>query len=90
MGFMMSDANPNTGFVDFMYRISGPLVQPFDNVMANRQLDGGGVFEPAAAYAMGIYIIATLFVMLVLWAVVPRWLQDRKIVIRHDRIVHQH
>ena len=67
LGLLAGGANPANGFVDFIYDVSGPLVQPFEGIAANRSVDGG-VFEPAAAIAMAVYLVAALLVVAVLWA----------------------
>jgi uncharacterized protein YggT (Ycf19 family) len=91
MGFMMADANPNAAFVDFINRISGPLVHPFQGIMRNRNLDSAGVFEPASAYAIGTYLVAMLVSMLLVWALMPRRFSRQSVTIHHrGRIAHQH
>jgi hypothetical protein len=91
LGFMMGDANGSANFVDFIYRISGALVHPLQGIMRNRILDSGGVFEPATAYAMGIYLIATVLALLAVWAVMPRIVTRESTAVRHrSRIAHQH
>jgi hypothetical protein len=89
LAFMIGDANPRTRFVDFMYDITGPLVYPFADMMRTRALDGGGVFEPATAIAMGVYLIAAILVVLMLWSLAPRRLAGHEIVVRRRRIVQQ-
>jgi hypothetical protein len=66
MGFEMAGANPDNDFVDFVYDISGPLVEPFDGIADDRNVEGGGVFRPETAIAMGVYLIATGLTMAVL------------------------
>jgi hypothetical protein len=67
LGFQLGEANPANNFVEFIYDTSGPLVQPFEGISSVRELDGGGIFEPATAIAMGVYFVAALLLMLVLW-----------------------
>jgi len=57
LGFLMANANPSNGFVDFIYDISGPLTDPFQGIISNRGVDGG-VFEPASLIAMLVYLVA--------------------------------
>jgi hypothetical protein len=68
LGFKMGEANPNNGFVDFIYDATDGLVAPFDGIAADRTLDSGGIFEPETALAMSVYLIAALMVMTLLWA----------------------
>lgn len=88
MGFMMGNGNPRAGFVDWIYDVTSPLVKPFQDIMRNRVLEKGGIFEPATAIAMGTYLIATILVLMVLWALAPRWLGNDRVV-RQRRVVHR-
>ena len=66
LGFLLANANPNNGFVDFIYDISDPLTDPFQSIVSNRSVDGG-VFEPASVIAMLVYLVAgALLIALVL------------------------
>ena len=66
LGFLLANANPNNGFVDFIYDISDPLTDPFQGIVSNRSVDGG-VFEPASVIAMLVYLLAgALLIALVL------------------------
>jgi hypothetical protein len=47
LGFQLASANPNNGFVDFIYDVTGGLVDPFEGIARNRSVGDGGVFEPA-------------------------------------------
>lgn len=64
LGFEMGDANPVNNFVDFIYDITGPLIQPFQGVANARMLDSGGIFHPETALAVGVYVVATLLVVM--------------------------
>jgi hypothetical protein len=88
MGFMIGNGNPRAGFVDWMYDVTSPLVNPFQAIMRNRFLGSGGIFEPATAIAMGTYLIATILVVMLLWALAPRWRGNDRVV-HHRRVVHQ-
>jgi uncharacterized protein YggT (Ycf19 family) len=63
LAFLLADANRSTAFVDFIYDISAPLVEPFENIFANRSIDGGGIFEPATLVAGVTYLIAATLLM---------------------------
>jgi uncharacterized protein YggT (Ycf19 family) len=58
LAFLLGEANPNNGFVDFIYGVTDPLVEPFQGIIANETLSGGGVFEPATVIAMVVYLMA--------------------------------
>lgn len=67
-GFLLGGANPANGFVDVIYDISGPLVEPFVGI-ASTSASGDGVFDPATVTAMAVYLVGALLVMLLIWAV---------------------
>ena len=64
-------ANATSGFVDFIYDVSGPFVQPFETAFANRTWDEG-IIEVNTLLAMGVYLIAFLIVAMLVAAVLPR------------------
>lgn len=88
--FETSDAN-RTGFVDFILRITGPLVQPFEGIADPRTLDGGGVFYPETVIAMGVYLVATTIVLMALsWLAASVSRADEGPVVHQDRLVRGH
>lgn len=84
LAFLLGDANPNDGFVDFIYDASGPLVDPFEGIASQSAVDGGGVFDPATLIAMIVYLVAAVLVMLVIWAATagPSPVGERRIASR--------
>lgn len=53
-------ANPNSGFVDFVYSVSGVLTAPFDNIFGvSRTVTGDvrSVFEPSILVAAAVYAL---------------------------------
>ena len=66
-GFLLANANPNNGFVDFIYDISGGLVDPFEGIVAADTV-GDGVFEPASLIALAVYAAVALLLTMLLWA----------------------
>jgi len=53
-------ANPNSGFVDFIYTISGILSVPFDNIFGVASTETGevqSVFEPSIVVAILVYLL---------------------------------
>lgn len=69
LGVQMAEANTANNFVEFIYDVSGPLVQPFDDIARTRSVSGGGFFEPATAFAMGVYTVSGLLVIAILMTV---------------------
>ena len=56
--FRLLDANV-TGFVDFLYTVTNPLVAPFDAIFNSPQAGNGSVFDSAAVVALLIYGLLT-------------------------------
>ncbi|MBA2279087.1 YggT family protein [Candidatus Saccharibacteria bacterium] len=53
-------ANPNSGFVDFIYSITGVLTGPFDNIFGVASTRTGAVrsvFEPSILVAAAVYAL---------------------------------
>ena len=53
-------ANPNSGFVDFIYNVSGVLTAPFDNIFNVASSNTGdiqSVFEPSILVAAAVYVL---------------------------------
>ncbi|HXG36328.1 MAG TPA: hypothetical protein VNL15_05105, partial [Dehalococcoidia bacterium] len=65
LGFLLAGANPGNNFVDFIYDVTAPLVAPFDDIASDRAVDGG-VFEPGAAIAMAVYLVAAVLLIVLL------------------------
>lgn len=64
--FALADANTANRFVDFIYSVTGPLVAPFEGILAERSVNGG-VFEPETVIAMGVWAILGLFLIALIW-----------------------
>lgn len=53
-------ANPASGFVDFIYGVSGVLSAPFDNIFGVTSTEAGetqSVFEPSILVAAAVYAL---------------------------------
>jgi hypothetical protein len=53
-------ANPNSGFVDFIYTVTGVLTMPFDNIFGVSRTTSGSVhsvFEPSILVAAAVYAL---------------------------------
>jgi YGGT family len=90
LGFQVGEANPQNNFVEFVYDLSGPLVEPFSDIMSVETLDEGGVFDPNILIAMGVYLIAGLLALAVLWAFVGPLLSGHRTSTHDSRQMHQH
>jgi hypothetical protein len=64
-------ANPNSGFVDFIYDFSGFFVEPFENAFANRTWDEG-IIDVNTLLAMGVYALIFAVIAMLVAAIVPR------------------
>lgn len=67
-GFLLANANENNGFVDFIYDVSRPLVEPFEGI-ASQSAVNGGVFDPATLIAVIVYFVAALLLILLIMAI---------------------
>jgi uncharacterized protein YggT (Ycf19 family) len=58
------EADASNAAVDAVYDITAPLIEPFKGIFEVQQLNGGGIFEPAAAIAAAIVLgVALVLVM---------------------------
>jgi len=94
LAFLLSEANATNGFVDFIYDVTKPLVEPFQGIIANDTLNNGGLLEPATGIAMVVYLLVAALVIAVILAAASGMGPDRNTVVtsrsRHrDRAVHQ-
>lgn len=69
----MTGANPASGFVEFVYSVSGVLSAPFDNIFGVTSAEAGSVqsvFEPSI-------LVAALVYALIAWGIVKLMTLDR-------------
>ena len=64
LGFLLAEANPNNGFVNFIYDVSKPLAAPFQGIVAD-----SGNLEFAAPIGMVVYAVAALLLIAALFAI---------------------
>lgn len=61
-------ANPDNGFVQFIYNSSNVLMQPFRGIFPVEHLGNGHIIDFSALFAMVIYaLVALLFLAIVGW-----------------------
>jgi uncharacterized protein YggT (Ycf19 family) len=53
---LLLGANPNAGFTDFVYRVTNPLVTPFEGIFGAPNLETG-VLDPASLVAIVVYAL---------------------------------
>ena len=71
LGFLLANANPDNGFVNFIYDVSRPLVEPFEGIISPASVNGG-VFDPATFIGMIVYLVVAILALLILWALTAR------------------
>ncbi len=62
--FLAAEANAGNGFVNFIYDVTKPLVEPFQGIVAN-----SGNLEWASVIAMAVYGIVALLIIAALFAI---------------------
>ena len=93
LAFLMTEANAANSFVDLIYDVTDPLVEPFQGIIANDTLNNGGVFEPATVIAMVVYLLAAVFLIAVILIAAAGMGPDRDTVVtsrsrQRERAVH--
>lgn len=69
LGFLLAAANPDNGFVNLIYDVTHPLAVPFTGILPQTKLGSAGVFDPSLLVAMLAYLIGSVLLMSVAWAV---------------------
>jgi uncharacterized protein YggT (Ycf19 family) len=87
LAFLLAEANPGNGFVNFVYDVSKPLAAPFQGIVAD-----SGNLEYASPIAMAVYAVAALLLIAALFAITsgPSGSGDRVVSSRtqhSDRLV---
>ncbi len=74
-GFLLQlfGANPEAGFVDWVYRSTDQIMEPFRGVFEPRSIDEQSVFDPSMLLAAIVYLL----VVLVLDVTVLRWIRGQ-------------
>lgn len=71
VAFRLLEANPESGFVDFVYGFTNPFVRPFEGIFATPSSDGS-VLDSSALLAMVIYAIATWLIVRLIWLLLDK------------------
>ena len=58
------EADATNQAVEAVYDVTAPLIEPFEGIFNVQQIDGGGVFEPAAAIAAGIVLAVMIAILM--------------------------
>ena len=95
LAFLLTEANANNGFVDFIYDVTKPLVEPFQGIIANDTLNSGGIFEPATVIGMVVYLLVGVLIIAVILAAASGMGPDRDSVVTSrnrssERAAHDH
>ena len=95
LAFLLSEANAANGFVEFIYDVTKPLVEPFQGIIANDTLNNGGLFEPATVIAMVVYLVAGAFLIAAVLVAASGMGPDRQTVVtsrsrERERALHDH
>jgi hypothetical protein len=64
-------ANDGNGFVDWVYEMSGALLEPFRGIFPAKVFENQYVFEFSTLFAMLMYAIGALLLMWLITAVTP-------------------
>ena len=64
-------ANDSNGFVDWVYEMSGALLEPFRGIFPTKVFENQYVFEFSTLFAMLMYAIGALLLMCLITAVTP-------------------
>lgn len=73
--FMLLGANRRSGFIMFLYGLTGIFTAPFEGIFSEYYSSGlstGSVFDPAAPIAMIVYAIVALGLIKLLWVKISR------------------
>jgi uncharacterized protein YggT (Ycf19 family) len=61
-------ANPNAGFAQFIYGVTGPMLAPFYGLFATPQFEGS-VLETTSIVAMVVYALIAWLIIRAMWLI---------------------
>lgn len=82
-GLKLFGANPDAGFVQFIYSASTPFMVPFETVFGVTQVEGA-VFEWSALLAILVYAIIAWGIVALIRSVIPSTTKSVEAVERID------
>ena len=65
-------ANPNAGFSQFIYGVTGPFVAPFAGIIGQPAASNGSVFELSSVLALIIYLLLSWIIAKLLQLLIDR------------------
>lgn len=65
-------ANPNAGFAQFIYSVTGPFVAPFEGIVGTPSASNGSVFEISSVLAIIVYLILSWIIVRLLQLLIDR------------------
>ena len=65
-------ANPNSGFSQFIYGVTGPFVAPFAGIIGEPAASNGSVFELSSVLALIVYLLLSWIVARLLQLLIDR------------------
>ncbi len=69
--FRLLGANPNNGFVSWLYEVSGQLLEPFRGIFPVEAVEPGYVLEFSTLFAMVAYGLLGFLVLTLVDALLP-------------------
>lgn len=65
-------ANPDSGFTQFIYGVTGPFVAPFRNIVGEPSTTTGNVFEISSVLAIIVYLLISWIIVKLLQLLIDR------------------
>ena len=88
LGLLLAGANAANDFADFIYDLTGVMIEPFKDIGSARTVGDDGIFEPGTLVAMGVFLAATLVLLLILWALSAMPAIQQRSVATRERQTH--
>lgn len=63
MLFKLLDANPDSGFVSFLYNSTSPLLSPFRGIFENPAVEPGHILEFTTLIAIAVYVLLAYLII---------------------------
>jgi len=82
--FKMFEANTVSGFTDFIYMVSAPLVHPFSNILPHT-IRGLSIIEWSTIIAMFVYLVLSYGISEIVHVLMPLETTKRKYISKRTR-----